>query len=535
MTLSDPVPQDNVYCGIVDTLDFPLDPPDALIVSYGGQGFGRFRSRYDQYHAGEDWQLVRGRSNLGKPVYAIGHGRVTYANPNGWGRDKGVIIIRHTFADGSTVLSFYGHMDPPSVTLRVGDCVVRGQKIAEIGEPRTPPHLHFEVRTHMPEEPGPGYWPTDPTEVGWLPPSQFVWEKRMVAMPGVAWARPFTAEGTQNIAVLDGETLIALEASQLIGLDVADGGLRWQQAFTQTVANAIMDANQSLLYTADGQGQIMAFPLLEAENGTTSLADEPLWRVDLEMFTAPALLPLPGGGVVISVWQDMAAISAQGDLLWEAEVGKRPLDWLVANDQLIMTTMGSQGPIYSLTTSGPQAWPVDMNGRLVTVGEQIWLYSHDGIYRLDPEAMTSELLYQLPQSFLGLGSIIVLPDGGAMIAHREREDSRLIAFNPDGTVQWQRSYAQLGSGDSRLLLHNGRPYLLVQTGKDITTQLFLYAIDQQNSVLTHIFTGGTREPLSGGNWVVSLNEDLLLINVGGGAMAALDLDTAVSLNSSSAN
>ena len=32
-------------------------------------------------------------------------------------------------------------------------------------------HEHFEIRTHMPEEPGPGYWPTDPTEAGWLPPS----------------------------------------------------------------------------------------------------------------------------------------------------------------------------------------------------------------------------------------------------------------------------------------------------------------------------------------------------------------------------
>jgi hypothetical protein len=27
--------------------------------------------------------------------------------------------------------------------------------------------------------------------------------------------------------------------------------------------------------------------------------------------------------------------------------------------------------------------------------------------------------------------------------------------------------------------------------------------------------GGTREPLPGGNWVVSLNDELLLINVGG--------------------
>jgi hypothetical protein len=149
--------------------------------------------------------------------------------------------------------------------------------------------------------------------------------------------------------------------------------------------------------------------------------------------------------------------------------------------------------------------------------------------------MTAELLYQLPQSFLGLGSIIALPDGGALLAHRERDDNRLIAFDAGGMVQWQRSYDQLEAGETHLLLHNGRPYLLLQTGRDITTQLHLYAIDRDGSMLRHIFTGGTREPLPGGNWVVSLNDELLLINVGGGSMAAVDVDTAVSLVGSSAN
>ncbi|MCA9978512.1 MAG: peptidoglycan DD-metalloendopeptidase family protein [Anaerolineales bacterium] len=524
--LREPERQDNAFCGIVDTLDFPLDPPEALSVSYGGQGFGRFRSRYDQYHAGEDWQLVRGRSNLGKPVYAIGHGRVTYANPNGWGRDKGVIIIRHTFADGSTVLSFYGHMDPPSVTLRVGDCVVRGQKIAEIGEPRTPPHLHFEIRTHMPEEPGPGYWPTDPTEVGWLPPSQFIWEKRMAAQKGVVWTRPFTTEGTQNIGLIDEETLVIKEGSQLIGLGVSDGQLRWQQTFTDTVTTAIFDAVEPLLYTGSRLGQVAAYPLLEADNGTTSFSEEPLWQTDLALVGSPLLLPLPGGGVVVSVRQALTAVATDGAILWQAEIAQRLFDWVSTTDGLILTVSGRDGPLYSLTASGLQAWPVAMNGRARSVGNQIWLYADDGLYRLDLAALTAELLYQLPQSFMGLGSIIALPDGGALIAHQERGDRRLIAFNADGTVQWERSYAQLGTGESRLLLHNGRPYLLLQTGSDITTQFFLYAIDRENSGLTHIFTGGTREPILGDNWVVSLNENLLLMNIGGGSMAVLDVAAA---------
>lgn len=515
----------NPWCGVVDLLDFPLDPPDALTVSYGGRGFGEFRSRYDQYHAGEDWQLVRGQSNLGKPVYAIGHGRVVWAHPHGWGTDQGVIIIRHTFADGSTVLSFYGHMDPESVTLRAGECVVRGQKIAEIGQPRTPPHLHFEMRTHMPDEPGPGYWPVDPTEAGWLAPSPFIWNQRMAAMPGAVWTRPFTTAGTQYIDEIDGDTLLVLEDGQLIGLNEDDGSLRWQQAITETVTSAMLADNQSLLYATTREGQLAAFPLLTDGEDTTPLAEISLWQVDLNGVGSPTLLPLPGGGVVVSVRQHVTAVSAKGEILWQAELEQRPFDWLLMDDQLILTTAGQQGPIYSLTTAGLQTWPVSLNGQLIQVGEQIWLYDTEGLYRLDPAAMTAELLYPLSLSRGNLVNMIALPDGGALIAHRDRYDARLIAFNADGSVQWQRSYTELGLGELRLLLHNDQPLLLMQTGSDITTQFKLYAIDMPNSTLHHLFTGGSRTPQRDDNWLVSVNDELLLINVGGGSMVGLDVET----------
>ncbi len=527
--LSTPEPQDNARCGIVDLLDFPLDPPDALNVSYGGPGFARFRGRYDQYHAGEDWQLLRGRANLGVPVYAIGHGRVTYAHPHGWGTDQGTIIIRHTFADGSSVLSFYGHMDPESVTLRAGDCVERGQKIAEIGQPRTPPHLHLEIRTHMPDEPGPGYWPVDPTIAGWLSPSQFIWNNRMASMPGVMWTRPFSSESIQYIDQIEENTFLALEDDQLVGLNAADGSLRWQRALTGTVTSALVDASQSLLYSVNRSGQVVAYPLVDTEEGTRTLSEEALWQVDLELVGLPTLLPLPDGGMVVSVRQDLTAVAANGDLLWQTKLEQAPLDWLLTADQLILTVTDRQGPIYSLTASGFQVWPIPLHGRPLRVGDQIWLYAPDGLYRLDTATQTAELLYQLLPHFLDLGSIVALPEGSAILAYRDHDDSRLIAFNPDGTVQWQRSYAQLGATELQLLLHNNQPYMLVQSGRDISTQLKLYAIDKQNSTLRHIFTGGTRTPLVGGNWFVSVNDDLLLINVGGGSMAALNPDRAVSL------
>ncbi len=527
--LHNPEPQDNARCGIVDLLDFPLAPPDALTVHYGGQGFGQFRSRYDQYHAGEDWQLLRGRANLGVPVYAIGHGRVTYAHPHGWGTDKGTIIIRHTFADGRSVLSFYGHMDPESVTLRAGDCVVRGQKIAEIGQPRTPPHLHFEIRTHMPDEPGPGYWPVDPTTAGWLPPSPFIWNNRMASMPGVMWTRPFNSENFQYIDQIDENTLLALEDDQLVGLNVANGNLRWQHALTGTVTTIMVDANHPLLYTVNRSGQVAAYPLLDTEEGTRTLSEEFLWQVDLNVAGLPTLLPLPGGGVVVSVRQDLTAVATNGAVLWQTKLEHPPLDWLLTANQLILTVTGQQGPIYSLAASGFKVWSIPLQGHLLHVSDQIWLYASDGLYRLDITAQTAERLYQLRPIILDSGSIIALSDGEVMLAYRDIDDGHLIAFNPDGAVRWQRSYAQLGVGELQLLLHNNQPYLLIQSGRDITTQLKLYAIDRQNSTLRHIFTGGTRTPLTGGNWFVSVNDNLLLINVGGGSLAALNPAEAVSL------
>jgi hypothetical protein len=72
--LRDPVPSGSAACGLVDLFDFPIDPPHAATVGRGGGDFGVFRSRFDKFHAGEDWGGPGSRPNLGTPVYSIGHG-----------------------------------------------------------------------------------------------------------------------------------------------------------------------------------------------------------------------------------------------------------------------------------------------------------------------------------------------------------------------------------------------------------------------------------------------------------------------------
>jgi hypothetical protein len=57
-----------------------------------------------------------------------------------------LIVIRHE-ASGAVEYSAYGHLKPGSVVVKVGDHVVAGQKIAEVGDTGDTPviHLHFQI------------------------------------------------------------------------------------------------------------------------------------------------------------------------------------------------------------------------------------------------------------------------------------------------------------------------------------------------------------------------------------------------------
>ena len=57
-----------------------------------------------------------------------------------------LIVIRHE-AGGVVEYSAYGHLKPGSVAVKVGDRVVAGQKIAQVGDTGDTPvvHLHFQI------------------------------------------------------------------------------------------------------------------------------------------------------------------------------------------------------------------------------------------------------------------------------------------------------------------------------------------------------------------------------------------------------
>lgn len=94
------------------------------------------------------------------PVYAIGDGKVTYAqlfpNPKYWGK---LVIIDHGIVDGKPLFTRSAHVEALNVS--VGQSVKTGDPIARVGngEGLFAYHLHFDISTTEKLREMPHYWP----------------------------------------------------------------------------------------------------------------------------------------------------------------------------------------------------------------------------------------------------------------------------------------------------------------------------------------------------------------------------------------
>lgn len=141
--------KDWAYVPLCDGFDFPVGKPN-------GDGYYKARGLRlkSPRHLGEDWNgNGMGDSDLGDPVYSIGHGVVTYASDarGAWG---GVVIVRHAFRDPKSgkVLccqTLYGHLK--DIDVELGQLVLRGHKVGTIGNNRGmyPAHLHAELHFNI--------------------------------------------------------------------------------------------------------------------------------------------------------------------------------------------------------------------------------------------------------------------------------------------------------------------------------------------------------------------------------------------------
>ena len=518
--LSDAVRQSGAPCGFVDVLDFPLDAPHAETASGGGD-FGRFRDRYDGFHTGEDWR--DGASSFGKPVYSIGHGQVTYAQPNGWGADKGVVIVQHTFRDGRRILSLYGHLDPPSVDLRAGQCAERGDIVGAIGDPRSPPHLHFEIRVHLPETPGPGYWSVDPSRAGWRPPSATIWNERIAALPGVHWTYLSNSAPLDLLGTVEGRVLFSSDAGEVTALDIDDGRTRWTHPLSETANNVLLDSLGTMIYVVIDGGVIEAFNVSDLEDADRSSEVDPVWSADVGQASTYELVPLPQGGLLAASRSNLQAISDSGGPLWSAESDSGIIDWAQTKNALVLLT---QDEVWLVDEQGAAQSIGSIKGQNVIASEQPIIYADDGVYQIDIESGSIELLFELPNGFPRSGGLSAIPGGGILVAHTDLDDKRLIALEEDGSLRWERSIASLGARAVELLILNNETYLMTQYDIGRTTGIDLFHVGKESGDLTRIFSGGTRSTSPNPAEITRVG-DLLLIRIAGVGLAAIDPQAAL--------
>ncbi len=114
--------------------DADIDDEDK--VEWGWPAHGRILAGFSE--ASNKGLDIAGK--LGDPVIASAPGRVVYSGSGLRGYGK-LVIIKHN----KTYLSAYAHNK--DILVKEGQSVVRGQKIAEIGNTDTDvPRLHFEIR-----------------------------------------------------------------------------------------------------------------------------------------------------------------------------------------------------------------------------------------------------------------------------------------------------------------------------------------------------------------------------------------------------
>jgi len=348
-------------------------------------------------------------------------------------------------------------------------------------------------------------------------PSQFVWEQRMLAHPGVAWIRPSTA-GAQAVGS-KGDTFVLLDDQQLVGLDSDTGLVRWRLPQTDgAFRSAALDAQNEIVYGIDNGGSLHAFQLA-ADAGATPTR---LWQTELYALGAPTLLPLPQGGVLAWIRQTVMAVTVEGFVEWRAETPGRLLNASNDGRSLILATDNDATPWWTADSDGLHTLNGPAAGKASSRAGQTWLYTEAGLYQWQKNGEETAVLQQpLPAGNVAQGAILALSDGGVLLAHVDAADRRLIAYTAEGGMRWERSYRGQITGRVQLLAWKGYFYLLEWGNGRAGNSVTLYAVNMTNGTLRKIFAGGTRQSSSLNTWSYA-DDQAVYIHIGGSSLIALD-------------
>jgi hypothetical protein len=405
-----------VQCGTVAALQAPV-PADWRIVQAYGAPSPRHQGRF---HTGEDWAGARGQT-YGQPVRAIAAGRVTYSAPNGWGRDGGVVIIEHTFADGAVYYSQYGHLmetvEAP-FPARYG-CVEAGQIIGAVQDVRPAPHLHFEIRENQPDVPGPGYTWEAPRALGFLHPSRFLVNQR--ARLNAAWLLELPQPPVSAPAQLADNSLIYADSSRLRRVS-ADGRVLWRANLERAPAAVMPYLNGALLIYPDGAAQPFAL------DGT------------------------PGEGWTLPIAPLGAALAnASGGLIFATGDG-RTVAWQLRDRQVYTRAYAARNVVALLSENNELAL-LAPDGRLLRRARlragaalaagpdgDLLAYTEGGLWRINGAGSWSLLLAETPPG--GSDAAVTRASDGRVFLLTPGETPLLAAYAADGALLWQLALPQ---------------------------------------------------------------------------------------------
>lgn len=170
---------------LIEDSEYGVKNPDMQGITCFGLDWAKI------YHAGEDWYRQDGKSTSGAEVTAVGDGIVKYIAYNFPGA---VILVRHRLPpDGQQkIFSLYGHLDPNSVQVSVGQIVERGQKLGSIllqyydghyTDYHDDSHLHFEMRDFYD---GSNIYPDFPYCNGYIPGRGYTYPQQPDVFPSTS-------------------------------------------------------------------------------------------------------------------------------------------------------------------------------------------------------------------------------------------------------------------------------------------------------------------------------------------------------------
>lgn len=429
--------QSTTPCGLVNQIDYPIDISDTLERRF--DDFGRYRNRFGGLHTGIDIGFRR----PGESVRAAARGRVTYANPEGWDTEKGVVIVEHSFPDGSRFYSLYGHMEETETVKfpPVGSCVERGQVVGVIGRPTLSlPHLHYEIRDFLPNDGGPGYVAGNPRLQGWFHPFDFteLWRARLA---GVVVASITLNDAPDLPPVLLDSGVIASVSDGVLTATIPPANTLWRlSAGGDLIRLATLPGDRLITQARGGDVRVL-------QGGRYAAA----WTVD-----GPNV-PLVTLGDTLLFARDgagLAAYDSNGTSLWLApgETAARVLALAANGETAALTTAGSVRYGLRVVNERGDILYEDSFARqpLLAPGPSGSWYALDGVtlYRIEQgERETLGTIDVTP----GSGAALTVDPLGQSYIYLDDRDGTLLALGTDGVERWRVSYPASNTAEPPLM------------------------------------------------------------------------------------